>query len=305
MRKEMKNRISTITILMILSIAGTTAPQTFYSGMFESWYTKSDTTFKFYGQGNTIDTTRDGELFPNYILLLNGTCPAMGSCPGDFISEGPESSLIHMHYQYLPPPFEATDAGAKIYFDRNYKITDVSVNLVGLTVLPIMNNSKTQSLDTLIWAFKTRGYETPIYIGFHSDSLIQANGLLDGWLGQQGWEKMSRRFIAWEGTYPEESGNIVKNVISNKNTIRAFNTPNPMTTHTRISYSVPAKEDDVHINVYDITGKIIKHLAPNRDAGFANWDGKDEKGIKVPAGVYLYKITNGTDRFIGKMMLAR
>jgi len=66
--------------------------------------------------------------------------------------------------------------------------------------------------------------------------------------------------------------------------------PNPMNVTGTISYSVPRKTD-VAINIYDISGRLVKNLFnDNVNAGSHTilWDRKDAKGAIVPQGVYLY-----------------
>jgi glucose/arabinose dehydrogenase len=75
------------------------------------------------------------------------------------------------------------------------------------------------------------------------------------------------------------------------------NYPNPFNPGTIIRYSVP-EQGDVKLEVYDITGKLIKTLVNTfRMSGSYEtvWNGRDDRGANVPSGVYIYKLQ--TDKF--------
>jgi len=76
------------------------------------------------------------------------------------------------------------------------------------------------------------------------------------------------------------------------------NYPNPFNPTTVITFGLP-KETNVTLEVYNILGMQVRTLiAGNRmNAGkySVDWDGKDNSGMSVPSGVYLYRIQ--TDKF--------
>ncbi|MBH31796.1 MAG: hypothetical protein CMG71_07395 [Candidatus Marinimicrobia bacterium] len=64
----------------------------------------------------------------------------------------------------------------------------------------------------------------------------------------------------------------------------------------------------VTLDIYDILGKQIKTLVnQSQDAGnkIAMWDGTDDLGIEVSAGVYLYQIQAGEFTQTRKMLLLK
>jgi hypothetical protein len=75
-------------------------------------------------------------------------------------------------------------------------------------------------------------------------------------------------------------------------------TSNPMHSgEARLSFGL-AKTEKVELRVYDVTGRVVKTVA-NRvfAAGMEHtlvWDGSDEAGNKVKAGVYFYQIKTPT-----------
>jgi flagellar hook assembly protein FlgD len=76
-----------------------------------------------------------------------------------------------------------------------------------------------------------------------------------------------------------------------------FNYPNPFTTHTTFwfEHNHPGEELFVDIQIYTITGKLVKTLrktiitSGNRSSE-VEWDGKDEYGSKIGRGVYVYRL---------------
>lgn len=69
--------------------------------------------------------------------------------------------------------------------------------------------------------------------------------------------------------------------------------PNPMRSQTVIRYQLP-RDADINIKVYNLSGQLVRVLVEGRmDSGIhqVTWDGRDERGKKVSAGVYLYRMT--------------
>ena len=85
------------------------------------------------------------------------------------------------------------------------------------------------------------------------------------------------------------------------------NYPNPFNPTTTISYDLP-EQAQVTLGIYDILGKQIKTLVnQSQDAGnkIAVWNGTDNLGRQVSAGVYLYQIQAGDFTQTRKMLLLK
>ena len=64
----------------------------------------------------------------------------------------------------------------------------------------------------------------------------------------------------------------------------------------------------VNIDIFDVSGnKVIELFNDYKSAGTysIDWNGKNEKGIQVSAGVYLYSIEAGSFRQTKKMILLK
>ncbi|MFH1690173.1 MAG: C25 family cysteine peptidase [Candidatus Eisenbacteria bacterium] len=85
------------------------------------------------------------------------------------------------------------------------------------------------------------------------------------------------------------------------------NHPNPFSPSTLISFSL-LTAGNVELTLYNIQGRLIRTLAEEtRQAGEYEvaWDGTDEFGVDVAAGMYLYRLRLGEQEETRKMILVR
>ena len=85
------------------------------------------------------------------------------------------------------------------------------------------------------------------------------------------------------------------------------NYPNPFNPITRISYGLP-KVSNVNITVHDINGRVVNLLIDSdQPAGEGSiiWNGKNDAGMSVAAGLYFYKMQAGTFHQTNKMILLK
>jgi flagellar hook assembly protein FlgD len=84
--------------------------------------------------------------------------------------------------------------------------------------------------------------------------------------------------------------------------------PNPFNPSTRISFDLPRPER-VTLKIYDLTGRLVRVLVDEDSlpAGRheATWQGRDDHGRKVAAGVYLYRLEAGTYQHSRSMTLVK
>jgi len=69
------------------------------------------------------------------------------------------------------------------------------------------------------------------------------------------------------------------------------NYPNPFNPTTNIKYQLP-EAADVSLVIYNILGQKVRTLVNNRvNAGFhtVEWDGRNDAGVKISTGVYIYR----------------
>ena len=85
------------------------------------------------------------------------------------------------------------------------------------------------------------------------------------------------------------------------------NYPNPFNPVTTLTYELP-KDSFVDVTVYDILGNVINDLVnTNQSSGYRSiqWNGKNNQGESVSAGLYLYTIHTGDFVETKKMILLK
>ncbi len=85
------------------------------------------------------------------------------------------------------------------------------------------------------------------------------------------------------------------------------NMPNPFNPETLIRYELP-KEGLVQLTVFNALGQKVRTLVQEVESAGAHavrWDGRDERGIQVGSGTYVYHLQSSGFRAIKKMVLLR
>lgn len=89
------------------------------------------------------------------------------------------------------------------------------------------------------------------------------------------------------------------------------NFPNPFNPHTTIRFTVENEREAnrrVTLSVYDDRGRLVRTIL-NRMLGpgtySVDWDGKNERGVSVPSGVYFSRLRTGREIRNRKMVLTR
>lgn len=85
------------------------------------------------------------------------------------------------------------------------------------------------------------------------------------------------------------------------------NYPNPFNSDTEIKYQLP-QSCKVTIEIYNSLGQKIRTMVSKaQPAGFYSvvWDGRNEHGIPVASGIYLYLIRANQYHEVKKMLLLR
>ena len=83
--------------------------------------------------------------------------------------------------------------------------------------------------------------------------------------------------------------------------------PNPFTGMTNVSFSLPVGAD-VDLKVFDASGRVVRTLADGvmpEGSHTVSWDGRDESGVRAPAGIYFYRMQAGQFDAIRKLVLLR
>ena len=97
---------------------------------------------------------------------------------------------------------------------------------------------------------------------------------------------------------------IEENPVNKSTAFGIRNAPNPFS-RTIFSLGLP-KESKVSLEIYDVSGRLVKTLIDNNLSEGQHryvWDGKDNSGRKVSDGNYFYRTTVGTRVKTGKLVL--
>ena len=86
-----------------------------------------------------------------------------------------------------------------------------------------------------------------------------------------------------------------KKLIEVPKTYRSYAYPNPFNAETKITFRLP-ETSHVNIIIYSILGQQIRNLVSNyyeTGSHSVSWDGKNDYGVDVASGVYLYHMQAG------------
>jgi len=146
--------------------------------------------------------------------------------------------------------------------------------------------------------------------GWENDSKVNYEYDLNGILIQ----KIHQNWIedVWENTikyiyiYENVTG-IKGNNISINNFILSYNYPNPFNPMTVIRFCLP-EANKVTLVVYDMLGREVVRLVDCFcDPGWheLSWDGQDSKGIEVPTGLYITKLSTPLETKVIRMLMIK
>jgi flagellar hook assembly protein FlgD len=86
------------------------------------------------------------------------------------------------------------------------------------------------------------------------------------------------------------------------------NVPNPFNPMTTIYFEMP-EAANVRLQVYDISGRLVRSLIGGESMGAGRqeviWNGKDDAGMQVSAGVYFYHLSAGQFNQTKRMTLVK
>ncbi len=83
--------------------------------------------------------------------------------------------------------------------------------------------------------------------------------------------------------------------------------PNPFSDRIDIKYSIGHSAKRVELNIYDVTGRIVKQFDYKtiRLSDHVSWDGRDNAGKKVAGGVYFLQFEMGDNKATKKLLLIK
>jgi len=123
----------------------------------------------------------------------------------------------------------------------------------------------------------------------------------DGWIQRDGW------YVDDVGIFVETTSSGVDDEIPARK-LAVANYPNPFSPRTSLAYVVPA-DASVDLRVYDAAGRLVRTLVVGEEKAAGayemEWDGADERGVPVAAGVYFVRLTVEGNEAASKMVRLR
>ena len=83
--------------------------------------------------------------------------------------------------------------------------------------------------------------------------------------------------------------------------------PNPFTSQTALSFQLP-RAAEVTLRLYSLPGRLVREIrlgSQSAGAGIVRWDGRDDAGRAMAAGVYFFRFEAGPDHRDGRTVLIR
>jgi len=247
--------------------------------------------------GTVIDETRPF----GFTLLTRDLCGNEILCDPIFLTLSPE--LRTFSHQFEPI------ASDRYFYIKNQGIRRIVANLNGYEF--ILNTTKPAGPY-----FPSNSFVMPAYGEMTLDML--------GYLKKEA-NTMS---IAFEGAEGSRADLIISDMIMKSNVDAVLNLaatperfalrqnlPNPFHGATTIRFDVPAlatnssRTERVELRIYNLLGRLVRTLVnadvPTGSPYTARWNGRDEAGRPVAAGVYIYSLQAGGTRLTKKMALLR
>ncbi len=122
----------------------------------------------------------------------------------------------------------------------------------------------------------------------------------DGWVTADGWYVDDVAVFAqtFSSGIDDETG---------ARRLAVSNYPNPFNPRTSIRYELPAA-GPVELRIYDPSGRLVRRLASGDESAGAHeidWDGTDDRGASVAAGIYFVRVSTESREASGKMVLLK
>jgi len=104
-------------------------------------------------------------------------------------------------------------------------------------------------------------------------------------------------------TIPETS--VGDELLTNSANILNQNHPNPFRNNTEISFSVTQTSRFVTLDIFNIKGQKVQQFSIDGSRSSIKWNGRDESGKPVAAGIYFYRLQTEDFSAMKKMVLIR
>ncbi len=160
------------------------------------------------------------------------------------------------------------------------------LNLQNYVLYPWGNVASIQILDK--WVSKTE--------------LVLTKESAGGGLGQAAYLQISGLRNRWQVPMDKAQKFSLFRPTDNLSQIIIYPQPIRPEDHQLIFAKLPPK---TQIHIFNINGLLVRKFEKVNEYGGINWDLCDEQGKNIASGIYFYRITNGQEQKIGKLVIVR
>ena len=224
-----------------------------------------------------IDYMSDVDLGGYQFNLLSDEALTLGTCPASVDEYGFTVSC-------------GSSTGMVLAFSFTGTAVPASSEYATLVTLPVTVNAGFESASIVVEACE----------GCEGDSRLVVSDSSGGAVNADFHEAVWTVGSDWDGTLDNDIVNPIEFSLSD-------NYPNPFNPSTSIDFSI-AEPSVVDLMIYDASGRLVKTLvSENKGVGSytVNWDGTNNNGVSVSAGMYLYKINTENYVETKKMLLVK
>jgi len=86
------------------------------------------------------------------------------------------------------------------------------------------------------------------------------------------------------------------------NNLETSQYPNPFSTSTTISFTLPKNVENAQLKIYNLKGQLVKTYKLDNEESSITWDGKNKNGFSVANGIYFYKLTCNNKSVVKKII---
>jgi hypothetical protein len=215
-------------------------------------------------------------------------------------------------------------SGAKTWWGNPIIATDLNGD--GIDDIGIRGNSRnlwTETRDTVAFFFGARNPPDTLMIEsdttcfkfvsvFHDENLgramiaadFNADGAIDVAFGADGYDGFRGRVLL---VFSEPDTTASDDPVTPPDILLYQNQPNPFSAITELSFTIPV-EGETSLTVYDVLGREVTTLLTNqlpKGRHSVLWDGTDDRGTRVSAGVYFVRLESRAGSGTKKLMILR
>jgi flagellar hook assembly protein FlgD len=73
---------------------------------------------------------------------------------------------------------------------------------------------------------------------------------------------------------------------------------------SKAEFSLPSRALSASVKIYDQRGAVVREFSPSWDRSMmVSWDGHNQSGNRLPAGVYAVRVSNGRNHAASEIAL--